>query len=139
MNDGLERFKIKQQVYHEYAIKELENGKKESHWMWFIFPQIFGLGFSEISLYYSIKNIEEAHDYINDNYLMENYLELCNVLLKLKTNNPIDVFGSVDAIKLKSSLTLFYVVSENKTIKQVLDKFFNGELDSNTLKLLNRM
>ena len=134
--NNLNRFKVKQEVYHKIALNELKNGIKESHWMWFIFPQIQGLGNSEMSIYYAIKDIKELEEYMSDDYLMNNYLELCNILLTLKTNNPKEVFGYIDAKKLKSSLTLFYVVSENLTIKNVLDKYFDGKLDLNTLKLI---
>ena len=137
MNDNLERFKIKQRVFHEEALKELRNGRKETHWMWFIFPQILGLGHSFMAEYYSVKSVVEAIDYVNDSYLMNNYLELCHVLLELKTDDPMEVFGDIDAMKLKSSLTLFYIISEDEIIKQVLDKYFNGELDVKTLKLTN--
>ena len=134
--NNLNRFKVKQELYHKIALNELKNGSKESHWMWFIFPQILGLGNSEMSIYYAIKDIKELEEYISDDYLMNNYLELCNILLTLKTNNPEEVFGYIDAMKLNSSLTLFYVVSENLTIKKVLDKYYDGKLDLNTLKLI---
>ena len=136
MKDNLERFKIKQKTYHKIAYDELSCGEKQSHWMWFIFPQIKGLGFSSTSIYYSINGKEEAMDYINDEYLMNNYIELCEVLLKLKTKNPVEVFGTIDSMKLHSSLTLFYTFTKNDIIKSVIDKYFNGELDRNTLDLI---
>ena len=82
--NNLNRFKVKQELYHKIALNELKNGSKESHWMWFIFPQILGLGNSEMSIYYAIKDIKELEEYISDDYLMNNYLELCNILLTLK-------------------------------------------------------
>ena len=134
--NNLNRFKVKQELYHKIALSELKNGMKESHWMWFIFPQIYGLGYSEMSLYYAIKDLKELEEYLSDDFLMNNYLELCNILLDLNTSNPKEVFGYIDAMKLNSSLTLFYVISENSTIKKVLDKYFDGKLDLNTLKLI---
>ena len=129
---SLERFIIKQKEFYPIVFKELENGKKETHWMWFIFPQIAGLGTSYMATYYAIKDKEEAISYFNDDYLRNNYLTLCNVLLSLNTNDAIKVFGDIDDMKLKSSLTLFYLISGNCTIKMVLDKYYNGELDDFT-------
>ena len=72
---NINRFKEKQKIYHQIAFEELKNGMKQSHWMWFIFPQFKGLGYSEMSIYYAIKDIIELNDYLNDDYLMKNYLE----------------------------------------------------------------
>ena len=129
---SLERFIIKQKEFYPIVFKELENGKKETHWMWFVFPQIAGLGTSYMATYYVIKDKDEAISYFNDDYLRNNYLNLCNALLCLNTNDAIKVFGDIDAMKLKSSLTLFYLISGNFTIKMVLDKYYNGELDGFT-------
>ena len=133
----MKRFIEAHEKYYDQAYKEIKKGYKKTHWMWFIFPQIIGLGKSYTAIYYSINDMNEINEYINNEYLMNNYLELCNVLLELKTNNPIEVFGSPDYMKLQSSLTLFYFVSKNEIIKKVLDKYYDGRYDDNTLKILN--
>lgn len=132
----MERFIKAQKIYYNDALKELRNGKKESHYMWFIFPQIRGLGSSFNAEYYGIKDLEEANEYWSNEYLRNNYLELCNVLLSLDDNNARHIFGYTDGIKLKSSLTLFYLASNSETIHKVLGKFYNYELDMKTISLL---
>ena len=134
----MERFIKAQKIYYNDALKELRNGKKESHWMWFIFPQIRGLGSSFNTEYYGIKDLEEAREYWSNEYLRNNYLELCNVLLSLDDNNARQIFGYTDGVKLKSSLTLFYLSSNSEVIHKVLGKFYNYELDMKTISLLQK-
>lgn len=135
--NNIDRFIKQQKYYYEIAYKEIRKGRKESHWMWFIFPQIKGLGRSEMSKYYAIKDIDEAKEYFNNEYLKNNYLNLCELLLKLKTNNAEDIFGYTDSRKLHSSLTLFYIVSKNEVIKNVLDKYYFRTMDQETLRIIN--
>ena len=136
--NNLDRF-IKQQNHHyEIAYKEIRKGRKESHWMWFIFPQIKGLGRSEISKYYAIKDIDEAKEYFDNEYLKKNYLNLCDLLLNHKNNNIENIFGYIDSRKLHSSLTLFFIVSKNEIIKNVLDKYYLGVMDKETLRIINK-
>lgn len=132
----MERFIKAQKIYYNDALEELRNGKKESHWMWFIFPQIRGLGSSFNAEYYGIKDLEEAREYWSNEYLRNNYLELCNVLMSLDDNNARHIFGYTDGVKLKSSLTLFYLSSNSEVIHKVLGKFYNYELDMKTISLL---
>ena len=132
----MERFIKMQKIYYSDALKELRKGKKESHYMWFIFPQIRGLGSSFNAEYYGIKDLEEAKEYWSNEYLRNNYLELCNVLLELEETNPRHIFGYTDGVKLKSSLTLFYLASNSELIHKVLGKFYNYELDMKTISLL---
>lgn len=134
----MERFIKMQKIYYSDALKELRNGKKESHYMWFIFPQIKGLGSSFNAEYYGIKDLEEAREYWSNEYLRNNYLELCNVLLSLDDNNARHIFGYTDGVKLKSSLTLFYLSSNSEVIHKVLGKFYNYELDMKTISLLQK-
>ena len=134
----MERFIKAQKIYYNDALKELRNGKKESHYMWFIFPQIKGLGSSFNAEYYGIKDLEEAREYWSNEYLRNNYLELCNVLLSLDDNNARHIFGYTDGVKLKSSLTLFYLSSNSEVIHKVLGKFYNYELDMKTISLLQK-
>ena len=134
----MDRFIKMQKIYYSDAFKELTNGKKESHWMWFIFPQIKGLGSSFNAEYYGIKDLEEAKEYWSNDYLNNNYLELFEVLLSLEENNSRHIFGYTDGVKLKSSLTLFYLASNSEVIHKVLGKFYNYELDMKTIGLIQK-
>lgn len=135
--NNLNRFLQVQEFKYDIALKEIKNGRKESHWMWYIFPQILGLGFSENAIFYSIYNQEEAESYMNNEILRKRLLEITNEVLKLKETDIEKVFGSIDSIKLKSSMTLFNIVApEEEVFKKVLDKYFNGEEDQKTLEKL---
>lgn len=91
---GLQRFTDAQKMDFDTALAEIRNGRKESHWMWYIFPQLGGLGFSSMSEYYGIKDLEEARKFLNDPYLGENLRTISKALLELKTDDPHQVFGS---------------------------------------------
>lgn len=136
---SIERFIKAQNKYFDMAKHELKNGKKQSHWMWFIFPQIKGLGYSEMSVYYAVNNKTEINEYINNKYLMDNYLELCCILLSLETNNPKVIFGDIDSMKLQSSLTLFYVFTNNLIIEKLLNKFYHGYKDNYTYEMIQEL
>ncbi|WP_354437134.1 DUF1810 domain-containing protein [Mucilaginibacter rubeus] len=132
----MQRFKDAQQRDYETALNEIKNGRKLSHWMWYIFPQIAGLGMTETSRHYAIKNIREATDYLMDKELGIRLTNICMVLLKLESNDPNAVFGSPDDLKLRSSMTLFDAVPATFPVfGQVLDKFFQGERDQRTLEI----
>ena len=137
MND-INRFVKKQKEMYDIAYKEIKSGKKKSHWMWFIFPQIDGIGSSPISKFYAIKDKSEVIEYFNNEYLKNNYLSICDVLLKLEVCNPVDIFGYIDSLKLHSSLTLFYLITNSEAIYKVLKKFYNGELDEITYSILKK-
>jgi uncharacterized protein (DUF1810 family) len=142
MNDiyNLERFIKAQEHSYQIALKEIENGKKCSHWMWFIFPQIDGLGLSSISKDYSIKNSQEAKDYLNHNILGKRLIEITTALMKLENSSARSIFGYPDDFKLKSSMTLFKIVSpDNKIFSDVLVKYFNDELCKYTEKYFNSL
>jgi len=134
--EGIERFIKAQEESYECVLQEIKNGRKRSHWMWYIFPQIKGLGHSSTAQYYAIKNRAEAEEYMADSVLGSRLLEISGELLKLETSDAAEVFGWPDDMKLKSSMTLFYIVSSNQVFKQVLDKFFSGELDDFTVDQL---
>ena len=106
--------------------------------MWFIFPQIKGLGQSQTATYYAIENLKEAKEYINNEILYKRYIECCNILLNLDTNDIYGVLGDIDSLKLRSSLTLFSLVDKinNTLYLNLLDKYYNGEKCNKTLKLL---
>ena len=135
--DDLSRFREAQQRSFETALREIQNGKKQSHWMWYIFPQMRGLGFSEISVYYGIRDMQEAKDYLADPYLRGNLETICQALLELPIENATAVFGRPDDMKLRSSMTLFSCASEDDPLYQlVLDKFYGGRADQRTLHIL---
>ena len=137
MDNNIERFINAQKRDYEKALQEIKNGKKTSHWIWYIFPQLKGLGNSTTSMYYGINNIEEAREYYNNDYLRNNLLEICNALLLLD-NNIRNIFGYPDYLKVHSCVTLFEMVAKDEIIfKKIIDKFYNGKRDNNTINLLN--
>ena len=134
---NLDRFIKAQENSYGDALSEIRAGKKRSHWMWYIFPQIAGLGFSETSKYYAIRDITEAEAYARHPLLGSRLIETCTALLGLSENNAGRIFGSPDDLKLRSSLTLFSSLAEpDPVFGQVLEKFYNGERDEQTLELL---
>jgi len=134
---NLQRFVDAQQKDYEIALEEIKQGKKRSHWMWYIFPQIQGLGFSETSRYYAINDKEEATAYLKHPVLGTRLIQICHALLQLPDKNAIHIFGYPDDLKLKSSLTLFSSLPDADPVFQaVLNKFFNGKKDENTLQIL---
>ena len=107
--------------------------------MWYIFPQINGLGRTEMSDYYAIKDLDEAKAYMQEPMLRSHLLEICEALLSLKTNDANKVLGFPDDLKLKSSMTLFsQACPEENVFQKVLDKFFNGVADQKTIELLKK-
>ena len=133
----LQRFLDAQEKDYQIALSEIKNGKKQSHWMWYIFPQITGLGFSETSKFYAIKNIHEAREFLKHPALGSRLIEICNELLNLETNDAHTIFGSPDDLKLHSSMTLFSSLQNaNPIFQKVLDKYFGGKKDSKTLEIL---
>lgn len=129
---NLERFLSAQETVYDIALNELKNGRKESHCMWYIFPQIAGLGQSEISKYYAIKDIYEAKAYLDHSVLNMRFEECLNAVLNCKTNNPVRIFGEIDSLKFHSSLTLFSKAApDNVLIKTALSKFY-GSTDFET-------
>ncbi|CCY46332.1 putative uncharacterized protein [Firmicutes bacterium CAG:822] len=136
--EQLDRFIKAQENNYLVALNEIKNGRKQSHWMWYIFPQIKGLGMSETSRYYGIDDEEEAKAYLDNEILGFRLREITSELLKLNIDNPVDIFGTIDAIKLKSSMTLFDYVSDDKIFSQVLNKYYNGEIDEKTILLCEK-
>lgn len=136
---NLNRFIDAQNDVYPIALKELQNGRKRSHWMWFVFPQLKDLGRSYNSKFYGISGIEEASAYINHPILGKRLKEISDVILNLPTDNAVEVFGGIDSRKLKSSMTLFDIASPNDVFARVLEKYFNGHRDNRTLlyKYLN--
>ena len=135
----LDRFIEAQKSHYKTALAEIKNGKKETHWMWFIFPQIKGLGYSDISKYYAIQNKGEAREYLAHPVLGNRLCEISEHLLNLKTSDPVEVFGGIDALKLQSCMTLFWAISEREVFGDVLLKYFGGYLDYETMQILRDM
>jgi len=135
---SLQRFLDAQKADYEIALSEIKDGKKRSHWMWYIFPQIHGLGFSEASKLYAIKSLDEAKEFLNHLVLGKRLIDISKALLDLSSNDAHAVFGSPDDIKLKSSMTLFASLSNTDPVFQsVLEKFFDGRKDDKTLKIIS--
>lgn len=134
---NLERFIEAQEEDYLNALKEIKNGRKLTHWVWYIFPQIKGLGMSDTAIYYGIENLDEAKEYLKNNYLRHNLLEITQALLDLDNNNPTEILGYPDDLKVKSCMTLFhYADSSIDLFKRAIDKFYNSEYDINTIKLI---
>ncbi len=122
---------------HDAAVAELREGRKRSHWMWFVFPQIAGLGQSPISRRYSISSLDEAKAYLAHPVLGPRLIDCARILIGLDTTSADEVFGGVDAMKLRSSMTLFARADRaNPVFQQVLDAYFAGEPDEATERLL---
>jgi len=135
----LQRFVNAQRDVYSRALSEIECGQKKSHWMWFIFPQIIGLGNSPISVLYSIKSIDEAKAFLSHPVLGPRLIECSSTLLGLSGKSVAQIFGGIDSIKLCSSMTLFDYVSPQMAFSEVLGKYFDDRSDGKTLAILSRM
>ena len=137
MTDTLDRFLEAQEHTYPTALREIRAGRKESHWMWFIFPQMRGLGRSDMAYFYGIADYAEAEAYIAHPVLAARLREITEALLALEESNPHAIFGGIDAMKLCSSMTLFAAVSADGSVfHRALEKFFDGRTDGRTQKLL---
>ena len=136
----LERFYKAQEYDYETALSEIRNGRKESHWMWYIFPQVAGLGRSTTAEYYAIKSKEEAKSYIEDPVLGKRLIEISQALFQIESDDAEMVMGWPDNLKLRSCMTLFAEVApEQPVFRNVLEKFYDGEMDGKTLDILKKM
>ncbi|MEJ7588818.1 MAG: DUF1810 domain-containing protein [Ferruginibacter sp.] len=121
----LQRFIDVQEQYYPVALSEIKNGRKLSHWMWYIFPQVQGLGFSPTSKLYAIRDLQEASEFLQHPVLADRLVNICHALLELDSNYAHAIFGSPDDLKLKSSMTLFASVNNaDPVFQRVLEKFF---------------
>ena len=121
----------------EQALSELRAGRKTSHWIWYVFPQIAGLGMSEMSVFYSIASLDEARAYLAHSVLGKRLHDAAEALLKSGKTNAVDILGSLDAQKVRSSMTLFQKAApDDKAFADVLDRFYGGEPDRKTLDIL---
>ncbi|RYU75827.1 DUF1810 domain-containing protein [Hymenobacter persicinus] len=138
-DNHLNRFLDAQQSSYAAALAETWAGRKRSHWMWFVFPQIQGLGLSETSRFYAIHDLAEAESYLRHPVLGARLVEISQALLALEPADAGRIFGSPDDMKLRSSMTLFAALpSPNPVFQAVLDKFFGGAADEKTRRLLAR-
>ena len=133
---SVERFIDAQKEDYDMAFREISKGKKINHYMWYIFPQVKGLGRSSTAKYYGIEGLDEAREYMENEYLGNNLIAISNELLKLETNDPVEIFGHTDSKKLRSSMTLFELVSDNDVFHLVLEKYYDGKRDQKTLDLI---
>lgn len=136
--NSLQRFIRAQEMDYPTALAELRQGRKRSHWMWYIFPQLRGLGFSSTAQHYALHDAQEAQAFLQHPLLGRRLLDLCEVLIALPNQNATSIMGSPDDLKLRSSMTLFAALDSAQPIfQQVLDKFYQGVPDPQTLRLLN--
>ena len=136
---GLVRFVKAQQDDYARALHEIQTGRKRSHWMWYIFPQLCGLGFSSTAQYYGIGDLAEARAYMAHPVLGPRLLEISRALLDLDTSDPGAVMGYPDDLKLRSCMTLFELAApEQPVFARVLEKYYDGRRDARTLELLGK-
>ena len=136
--NSLDRFIKAQELAYPIALREIKNGKKRSHWMWYMFPQLRGLGTSTMAHLYGISGLGEAKAYLAHPVLSERLYELCGALLEHKDKSALEIFGDIDALKLQSSMTLFALACEDYSIfDEVLECFYDGKMDEATLQLLD--
>ena len=139
MSYDLSRFHRAQARDYDRALSEIRAGNKRSHWIWYIFPQIRGLGYSSTAQFYAIEDLGEAKAYLADPVLRERLLEISGALLGLESSDPSAVMGYPDDLKLRSSMTLFSLAEpENPVFPAVLRKFFHGERDERTVAIVER-
>ncbi len=135
----LSRFVSAQKDVYDRALRELRSGLKQSHWMWFIFPQIDGLGFSSTTRFYSLKSLEEARQYLTHPVLGARLRECAEAIFAVSGRTASEIMGHPDDWKLQSSMTLFELVSEPGSVfGRVLDKYYEGTRDARTLQILGR-
>ena len=135
----LNRFINAQDKVYDRVLAELKNGRKRSHWMWYIFPQLDGLAQSTTSKYYAIKSIEEVVAYLNHPILGARLKKCAETVHQIEGKTVSEIFGYPDDLKLKSSMTLFSQVADDSVFLQVLDKYFQSEPDTKTLQLLKQL
>lgn len=139
LNDpyGLQRFVDAQEPVFDSVCQELADGRKRGHWMWFVFPQIRGLGRSEMARHYGVSCLDEAREYLRHPVLGERLRHACTLVADVPGTTAVDIFGAVDAVKFRSSLTLFTWAAPDEAIFRVcLDRFFDGQADPLTLSRL---
>ena len=130
---NLQRFIDAQTYDYERALHEIRNGHKQSHWVWYIFPQLKGFGHSYNSEYYGISGLDEAKAYYNHPVLGSRLIEITKALLEHRCKSAQDILSPIDARKVRSSISLFWLASNNPLFKDVIDVFYEGSMDSKTI------
>ena len=139
MAADLSRFLKAQEQDYGQALREIRSGRKRSHWMWYIFPQIQGLGFSPTAQYYAIRDLQEARDYLAHPVLGARLKEISSALLDLNGLSASEIFGYPDDLKLRSSMTLFRMADLNEPVfLEVLEKYYDGKPDVRTVELAGK-
>ena len=133
---NLERFLDGQRFGYEYALNEMKSGRKEGHWIWYVFPQMKGLGYSPNSQFYGISGKEEAKAYLEHPVLGARLREITGSLLTIEGKTAEEILSPIDAMKVRSSMTLFDAVCPGDIFSAVLDKFYESKRDSKTMNLL---
>ncbi len=136
---GLERFVEAQKRDYKIALEEVRSGQKRTHWIWYIFPQMYGLGHSCYANLYGIRDRKEAEEYLKDKTLGKRLREITSTLLQHEVKSAEEIFGELDAMKVRSSMTLFDAVCPNDMFAEVLEKFYNGERCGITIAKLNEI
>jgi uncharacterized protein (DUF1810 family) len=140
INFNLERFIDAQNGIYDRALEELRSGRKRSHWMWFIFPQIAGLGSSTMAEKYAIRSAEEAAAYLADPILGSRLVRCVQAILSVQGRTAHEILGSPDDLKLRSSLTLFAAVSDaGSPFHEAINRFYDGKFDERTVEILNAL
>ena len=134
---NLNRFVVAQDAVYDTVVSELSEGRKRSHWMWYIFPQLKHLGHSYNAKFYGISGWEEAKAYLANPILDARLRKVSEIILALPEDDAREVFGGIDAIKLRSSMTLFDLVAPNDIFSRVLEKYFNCKRDRRTIAIVN--
>ncbi|MCV9998994.1 DUF1810 domain-containing protein [Pararhizobium sp. YC-54] len=133
----LSRFVEAQEAVYETALRELEHGRKQSHWMWFIFPQLAGLGHSPIALQFGISGLDEAHAYLAHPLLGVRLVKCTRAINAVRNRTAHQIFGSPDDLKLRSSMTLFReTANDPEPFRTAIERYFGGEADARTLEIL---
>lgn len=137
--EGLERFVKAQKRDYQLALEEVRAGKKQSHWIWYIFPQMYGLGHSCYANLYGIRDKKEAEDYLKHKILGKRLREITMALLEHDACSAEDIFGNLDAMKVRSSMTLFDIVSPEDIFDEILNKFYANQRCDITIRMLSEM
>ena len=137
---NLQRFLDAQQDVYQTVIQELRAGRKRTHWIWFIFPQVTGLGVSATARFYAIQDSDEAQAYLAHPVLGNRLVECTNIVLSVEGKSALDIFGGIDAMKFRSSMTLFAAIADSDPVfQQAIDKYFAGDADAKTLEILRTL
>ena len=134
----MERFLKAQENSYNIALNEIKNGRKKSHWIWYIFPQLSGLGRSSTAEYYGIKDIDEAKKYLENELLWSRLIEISETMFSLN-DTAVNIFGYTDSMKVRSCMTLFHMADPSEEIfGKIIDKFYDGNHDNMTLDIIKK-